>query len=286
MATRVRDKADLDAVKAIEQAAKNASTIRDLELRKVLDQAEIDAVKMVPGPIQFQVTEYGKKDEKTGKPVASSWKVPEQVARELAILQSVATEVWGKYRILEPDVSDIFNAPECYEKANSDSHIALKRAMQSTNSKYRHAMDTLRELDPVKRQLTDQQSMQFAAAKLLKQQAEKMITQAIGYLFDHYKARQNPDTEAGSKRSSKSVQSLIDTLVVALKRRADSKKELAADRKVAEIARDMLLWVRIDPQAANKAWKTFEAERTAQPRGMTAAEASAAKIPTAESIVS
>jgi hypothetical protein len=282
MATRVRNQ-----VKELtKQAEKNASDVRDLEIRKALDQAEIDAIKLVPGPIKLNVCEYGNKDEKTGKPAVSSFIVPEGIARELAILQSVSHEVWGKYRRLELQVSAIFNSPECYEKANSDSHIALKRALQSTNSKYRLAMEVLQRLDPSKRDMTDAQSMEFAAAKLLKQQAEKLIGQAIGYLHDHWKARQNPEQEAGSKRSSKSVQSLIDTLVVALKRRADSKKELAADRKVAEIARDMLLWVRIDPQAANKAWKTFEAVRTAQPRGMTAAEASAAKIPTAESVVS
>lgn len=257
----------------IEKATQDVSEVKELELDVAAKQARVKAIKLFAGDILFQTTEYGTKDEKTGKPVPSQWKLPANVARELYVLQAVSMDVHGKYRRAEPTLSELFNAPECYEKPTTDSYVGLRAALRKTNPRWIQSQEIFERLDPFKRNLTDAQSMEWNAAKLMRSAADNVISQAMKYLYEHYKNRQTPEDQSGSKRQGKSVKALLDEYVTVLNRRATSKKEAEVDKRIAEAAKLMLQWVRIDPKAAIQAYRQFDEERTAKPPVKTASEA-------------
>jgi hypothetical protein len=261
----------------VEQAKDDANEVKALTFEQTLAKAKIEAITTFPGDLTYNVADKEAKDEKTGKPLVSAFRLPAKLVRELYEVQAVQSAVVNRWADLEPKLTEprkgengaelpsLFSAPECFESITSDSYHGLKAGLQKTNPRFIHAIKTIQEIGPKGANMTVAERAQFVAAKQMKVDAERDITRAIETMHRHWLNRQMPkEGEAGSTRKQKGIKLLVEVFMNTLTRRLSAKKASQEDKILAGQCRMVLLWVRMDPKAAEQAFLTWEKERTAK----------------------
>ncbi len=126
----------------------------------------------------------------------------------------------GKFAAIEPELSDAFDAPSCYtdSEGNPTGYKALRLALEVMYPNAGIAAQVAAEQAKLPEDKRDAALIQ--AAQMVSASAQKLIQRAVGFLYNAWKARSNPDRKAAEPTTPKDY--LTDLVVPKLGRMAKS----------------------------------------------------------------
>lgn len=196
------------------------------------------ASEVINGPVTFSID-------------GAMYKVPEGIGRMSYALQQSEIDVYGKWRNLEPEVSEIFEAPVCYVDITSERYKAIRRFLEITNPLYNDAFNTVKSLIERDKRgsklppLTQSERYQLDGARGRLEDARRAVNRAFETVKRHYEKRQaamNTDSNAVPRQRT-SPRGLIDKTVASLQKMVESSKTAPADKDMARDGLSALRWV-------------------------------------------
>jgi hypothetical protein len=228
MATKVKTQA--------QQVLVNAQEDVKQEAREAIMKAAEEVIK---GPVTFSIE-------------GRLYKAPEHIGRMSYSLQQSEIDVYGKWRNLEPEVSELFEAPECYTDITSEEYKAIRRFLEITNPLYNDAFNTVKGLIERDKRgsklppLTQGERYQLDGARGRLEDARRAVNRAYETIKRHYEKRQaamNADSSESKTRQRTSPRGLIDKTVASLQKMVESSKTAPADKDMARDGLSALRWV-------------------------------------------